>query len=89
MPLPAEVIGILESLKFNHGSIHATLPDDISLADSAIFAREFLAGPKQVTDAYLLGLAKTHGLRLVTFDRSLNPQAVRGAARSLIEVPAT
>ncbi len=84
---PAEVIGILESLKLNHASVHETLPDDVSLADPAIFARDLLSGPKQVTDAYLLGLAKTHGLRLVSFDRSLPWQAVRGATKSLVEFP--
>ncbi|MGI8744911.1 MAG: hypothetical protein ACR2NN_20530 [Bryobacteraceae bacterium] len=50
---PAEVIGLLESLKRNHAGAHATLPDEISLADPAIFAKEFLAGPKQVTDTWL------------------------------------
>jgi len=47
------VIGLLESLKRNHAGAHATLPDEISLADPAIFAKEFLAGPKQVTDTWL------------------------------------
>ena len=68
--------------------MHDTLADDVSLADPAIFAKEFLAGPKQVTDTYLLGLAKAHNLRLVSFDRSMPWQAVRGGSRSLIEVPA-
>lgn len=84
---PAEVIGILEALKLNHAGVHETLPDDVSLADPAIFAKEFLPGPKQITDTYLLGLAKTHGFRLVSFDRSLSCQAVRGATKSLIELP--
>ena len=85
---PAEVIGILESLKSHQAGVHRTLPDDISLADTAVFAREFLSGPKQVTDSYLLGLARQHGLRLVSFDRSLAWQTVRGATRALIEFPA-
>ncbi len=84
---PAEIIGILESLKLNHASVYETVPDDVSLADPAIFAREFLAGPKQVTDTYLLGLAKTHNMGLVSFDRSMPWQAVRGGSKSLIEVP--
>ena len=84
---PAEVIGILESLKAHQAGVHRTLSDDISLTDPTVFAREFLAGPKQVTDTYLLGLAHLHGLRLVSFDRSLAWQAVRGATRLSIEIP--
>ena len=86
---PAEVIGILESLKSHQAGVHRTLPDDISLTDTAIFAREFLSGPKQVSDTYLLGLAHIHGLRLVSFDRSMAWQTVRGATKSSIEVPTT
>jgi hypothetical protein len=47
--------------------------------------RPRLLGPKQVSDAYLLGLAYRQGGRLVSFDRALPWRAVRGASHRLIE----
>jgi len=41
---------------------------------------------RQVTDAWLLGLAVAHGLRVVSFDGGLPLRAVRGAAASHIVV---
>ncbi len=58
---------------------HAFWPDDISLADQAVFDHGRLLGPGQITDAYLLALAVKNGGRLVTFDRSVPVLAVRGA----------
>ena len=70
---PAEVIGILESLKFNHAGVHETLADDVSLSNPEIFAQEFLAGPKQVTDTYLNGSCQ-------------NPRPAHGEFRPLTEL---
>jgi toxin-antitoxin system PIN domain toxin len=64
---------------------HAFWPDDISLLDAALFERNRVLGPKQLTDIYLLGLAVKNGGRLATFDRTIPMGAVRGAqARHLI-----
>jgi len=50
---------------------------------------ERLIGHRQVTDAYLLALVTGHGGRLVTLDRDIALQAVRGAgARNLVTIPA-
>jgi uncharacterized protein len=46
---------------------HVFWPDDLSLRDSAI-PTGLLIGHRQVTDAYLLGLAIQHDGRLVTLD---------------------
>ncbi len=49
-------------------SEHVFLPDDLSYLDvSGIGVR----GHRQVTDAYLVALARRHGVRLATFDRGL------------------
>ena len=37
---------------------------------------------RQITDAYLLALAVEHRGRLVTFDRGISRDAVRGALRA-------
>ena len=43
-------------------------PDSISYQDLEL---RHVLGHRQVTDAYLVGLAKSHGARLATFDRGL------------------
>ena len=59
---------------------HRFLPDDVSLLDDAVVNRQQLIGPRQVTDVYLLALAVSHGVRLVTLDKSVSFVAVRGAS---------
>ena len=44
------------------------------------FDAEQLLGHRQVTDAWLLGLAVWHGLRFVTFDANMPMRVVRGAS---------
>jgi toxin-antitoxin system PIN domain toxin len=64
---------------------HEFYSDDVSLRDQRLFR---LAGAsyRQLTDIYLLGLAKRHGGRLATFDRSIPLGAVIGAAADQLEV---
>jgi hypothetical protein len=52
---------------------------DVSVLDQGRFDRARLLGPRQVTDAYLLALALSHGGRFVTFDRGVPLGAVIGA----------
>lgn len=64
---------------------HAFWPDDISILDAEAIDYGRLLGPRQITDIYLLALAVKNGGRLVTFDRGVPLQAVRGAeARNLV-----
>ena len=64
---------------------HEFWSDDISITDAQLFDHNYILGPNQITDVYLLGLAVKHGGRLVTFDRGLPLKAVRGAeARHLV-----
>jgi toxin-antitoxin system PIN domain toxin len=63
---------------------HQFWPDGPSLRDRAVFAVDCLAGYRQITDAYLLAVARAHGGRLATFDRGIPIRAVIGAtARDL------
>lgn len=52
-------------------------PDDASLCDHRLFTLS--VGHRQLTDVYLLELARVHGGRLATFDRSIPLKTVRGA----------
>jgi len=61
-------------------------PCSVSLLDEHIIDRSRLAGPRQVTDAYLLALATHHDGRLVTFDRSVPLNAVHGAQEANLTV---
>lgn len=58
--------GILSALV--HDPRHEFWPDDLGY--SAVDLRR-VRGHRQVTDAYLAGLARHHGGRLATFDRGL------------------
>ena len=61
-------------------------PDAISILDDAMFNLPLVHGHRQLTDVYLLGLAVTHGGRLVTFDQSIPLGAVKGATTEALEV---
>ena len=58
---------------------HLFVAGDVSLLDQQHFDADQLLGHRQVTDAYLLGLAVWHGLRFVTFDANMPMRVVRGA----------
>ena len=49
---------------------HQFWPDDLPLG-GAIAAGPLLAGHRQITDAYLVGLARKNGGRLATLDRGV------------------
>jgi toxin-antitoxin system PIN domain toxin len=66
---------------------HHFWTDALSLTDDSLFDSTKIAGSKQVTDAYLLGLAAKHNARLVSFDRNLPWQAIRNGSSNLIENP--
>ncbi len=85
---PAEVIQLLSALKSAFEASYQFWPDDLSLTGEESFQRELIAGPRQVTDVYLLGLAHRRAGTVVSFDRSLAWQGVRGGSKRLIQLPA-
>ncbi|MCR4304889.1 MAG: VapC toxin family PIN domain ribonuclease [Gallionella sp.] len=58
---------------------HLFWPADVSLLENGVVEWQRMLGHRQVTDAYLLSLAMRHGGRLVTLDRRIDFDAVRGA----------
>ena len=62
---------------------HVFWPDDISVLDSSRLDASRLLSSGQVTDSYLLALARAHGGKLATFDRRLVLDAVSDGAQSL------
>jgi hypothetical protein len=62
---------------------HDFWADDITLRDAERVARSRLLDSSQVTDSYLLALAKAHGGKLATFDQRLVTDAVVNGAQAL------
>lgn len=67
---------------------HAFWPDAFSLLEAERIRWDRVLSSRQITDAYLLALATAHGGRLVTFDRGIAVEAVRGAGKNnLLTLP--
>lgn len=81
---PAEVISRLRTLCSSRD--HVFWPDEVSLLDDALFRPPMIAGHRQTTDIYLLGLAVRRQGKLVTFDRSIPLRAVVGAESRHLEL---
>ena len=62
---------------------HTFWPDDVSLLDNNSLDTSRLLTSGQITDSYLLVLARTHGGQLATFDHHLIPDSVHGGVQSL------
>ena len=84
---PAEVVQILNALKAAFDESYEFWPDEVSLLDRKVFNETLIAGPRQVTDVYLIGLAMRHKASVVSFDRTLAWQGVHGAQASMIQFP--
>ncbi len=78
---PAVVAELLTALCGLPG--HDFWPDDITLLDAGRVDRGRLLDSAQVTDTYLLALARAHGGQLATFDQRLVTDAVVNGAQAL------
>ncbi|MGI6854073.1 TA system VapC family ribonuclease toxin [Mesorhizobium sp. 1B3] len=74
----AEMVGKLRNLPS-----HNFWSDDVSLVDADNVDPAKVLTSAQVTDTYLLALAKARGGRLATFDRRLSTEAVKGGKSTL------
>jgi toxin-antitoxin system PIN domain toxin len=54
---------------------HAFWPTTISYFEAAAPFQRRMQGPKQITDAYLLGIARHHGGKLATLDKAIKSLA--------------
>jgi hypothetical protein len=78
---PAAVAAIVIGLRDLAG--HHFWADDLSLVAAPSVDPSQILTAAQVTDTYLLALAKAHGGKLATFDRRLSAAAVKGGKSSL------
>ncbi len=76
-------------MKADTAQKHVFWPDDFSITDDALIRSTRIAGPNQITDVYLVALALRQGGCLVTFDRRVAWQAVKGATADIVVVPTT
>ncbi|HUN72505.1 MAG TPA: TA system VapC family ribonuclease toxin [Steroidobacteraceae bacterium] len=67
-------------------SIHEFWHHEPSILDPGLFDATRIHGPRQITDAYLLGLAVRNQGRFVTFDGRVPLQAVRTACEANLVV---
>jgi toxin-antitoxin system PIN domain toxin len=81
---PAAAIALLES-NLNHPH-HRYWREEGTFLDAIRDFAERIQGHRQVTDAYLLGLALLHKGRLVTFDRGIAGLLPHGGRHSAVEV---
>jgi toxin-antitoxin system PIN domain toxin len=75
-PRPGVVIDLLR--RFCASGQHHFWPADVSLLDDAVFDLGAIQGHRQLTDLYLLGLARKMTGALATFDRAITRSAVKG-----------
>ncbi|MGB2623652.1 MAG: TA system VapC family ribonuclease toxin [Candidatus Acidiferrum sp.] len=78
---PSAVAEILAELFALPG--HVFWPDDISILDREKLDPSRLLTSRQVTDSYLLALARAHKGQLATLDRRLIPDAVKSGPSAL------
>jgi toxin-antitoxin system PIN domain toxin len=78
---PAAVAAIMAKLCSLSG--HRFWPDDLSLVASDFVDPARILTSAQVTDTYLLALAKANRGKLATFDRRLSAAAVKGGKAAL------
>jgi toxin-antitoxin system PIN domain toxin len=71
---------------FRASGNHVFWTDSVSLSDGRLFNLAMAPGARQVTDVYLLGLARRMRGCLATFDRAIPVRAVIGATRSNLQV---
>src|SRR4051794_15834937 len=73
---PEDAVALLEATIANPVATHHFWPDSVSLRNKALFIPSAIAGPKQITDIYLLGLCQQNGGTLVTLDTGITPAAI-------------
>lgn len=65
---------------FRSSGYHSFWPDETSLCEDGLYDPTHIAGSRQLTDVYILGLAVHRGGCLATFDGRMRRESVRGAS---------
>jgi uncharacterized protein len=84
-PLRPELL-VARLRKFRASGAHVFWADSVTLSDERLFNLAMAAGSRQITDVYLLGLARKMRRCLATFDRGIPVRAVIGATASTLHV---
>jgi len=84
--VPRPVAALEQLRRFCASGRHHFWGEPVSLRDDRLFDLALARGHRQLTDIYLLGLAKHRGGRLATFDRTIPLAAVRGARPDTLAV---
>lgn len=81
---PAAAINKLSA--FARVSNHVFWPDDISLVDNSLIDPTTPYSSKQLTDIYLLALAKSRNAKFATFDKKINTSVVFNGMATLHQI---
>jgi len=65
---------------------HEFWPETISLVKDGVIRWQYLLGPRQITDAYLLAIAVVNQGKFVSFDQHINLSVVSGATPANLQV---
>lgn len=82
---PEQVLPFLHQMRRVRG--HQFWPDEISFSDGQIFGSLRNLSSRQLTDVYLLGLARHRSEKFATFDQRIPIGAVQGGAAHLEIIP--
>ena len=79
-----DATSLLETMIASHRATYHFWPDSVSLRDRTVFTPAAIAGPKQITDDYLLGLCQVNGGTLVTLDTGIATSAIHSPHSELL-----
>ncbi len=77
---------ILENMIQVYGATHHFWPDSVNLRDRTLLVPSAIAGPKQITDVYLLALCQQNGGTLVTLDTGIATAAIVSPHPDLLRI---
>jgi len=81
-----DALFLLDTLKQTYKTTHHFWDDSISFSDPTLFLPSKIAGHKQITDVYLLGLCQGNGGTLVTLDQGITTDAIINPHSDLLKI---
>ena len=75
---------ILNNMITAYHDTHHFWPDSVSLRDEDLFVPSAIAGHRQITDVYLLGLCQRMNGTLVTLDEKISLDAILNPRSDLV-----
>ena len=81
-----DALAMLETAVVNPVAPHHFWPDSVSLRDRTLISPTAIAGPKQITDIYLLALCQQNGGTLITLDAGITSAAIVSPHPELLRI---